>query len=397
LRGARKRSYRVGKSMGDDLIKLPLDGLHRARGAKFGGFADYDMPITYPLGMMGEHAWTREKAGLFDVSHMGPCFIGLPKDHGLAPDNAHAAIAAQIERIVPGDIKGLKPGQIRYSMLLNASGGVLDDLMIARPSEPEAQGDLYVVVNAGGKRADWAIMAQAFDAGTRIVRADDRALLALQGPTAESVMATLCPDAAAMSFMSYARLTVGSFGRLTISRSGYTGEDGYEILVKADQALGFAEALLADERVQLIGLGARDSLRLEAGLCLYGHDLDPDTTPIEADLAWTIQKRRRVAADFPGAARIMAHLKDGAPRKRVGLRPLERAPAREGVEIQANGAKIGIVTSGGFSPTLNTPISMGYVEAAFAAPGARVDLLVRGQHRAAEIVPLPFVPHRYKR
>jgi aminomethyltransferase len=200
-----------------------------------------------------------------------------------------------------------------------------------------------------------------------------------------------------MSFMSYARLTVGSFGRLTISRSGYTGEDGYEILVKADQALGFAEALLADERVQLIGLGARDSLRLEAGLCLYGHDLDPDTTPIEADLAWTIQKRRRVAADFPGAARIMAHLKDGAPRKRVGLRPLERAPAREGVEIQANGAKIGIVTSGGFSPTLNTPISMGYVEAAFAAPGARVDLLVRGQHRAAEIVPLPFVPHRYKR
>ena len=382
---------------GHDLKTIPLDGLHRQAGAKFGGFAGYDMPITYPLGLMGEHAWTREKAGLFDVSHMGPCFIGLPKDHGLPPDGAHAAIAAQIERIVPGDIKGLKPGQIRYTVLLNETGGVLDDLMVARPSEPEAQGDLYVVVNAGGKEADWAFMASAFDPGIRIVRADDRALLALQGPMAESVLATLCPAAAQMGFMTYARLEVGAFGRLTISRSGYTGEDGYEILVKPDQALGLAQALLSDARVALIGLGARDSLRLEAGLCLYGHDLDPATTPIEADLAWIIQKRRRNAADFPGASIILQQLAEGPPKKRVGVRPLERAPAREGVEVHKAGRMIGRVCSGGFSPTLNAPISMAYVDTIHSAPGTRVDLIVRGQPRAGEITSLPFVPHRYKR
>lgn len=383
--------------MGEDLKKLPLDGLHRSHGAKFGGFAGYDMPITYPLGLMGEHAWTREKAGLFDVSHMGPCFIGLPKNHGLAPEDAHAAIAAQIERVVPGDIKGLKPGQIRYTTLLNAQGGIEDDLMVARPSEPEAQGDLYVVVNAGCKIADWALMAAAFDADIRIVRADDRALLALQGPMAAAVFSTLCPAAAEMSFMTYARLEVGGFGRLTISRSGYTGEDGYEILVKADQAHGFAEALLADERVRLVGLGARDSLRLEAGLCLYGHDLDASTSPIEADLGWIIQKRRRLAGDFPGAERILSEIANGPVRKRVGVRPLTAAPAREGVEVFKDGRKIGVITSGGFGPTYGAPVSMGYVETAFATPGVTVDLMVRGQARPGEITALPFTPHRYVR
>jgi|CXWL01.1.fsa_nt_gi aminomethyltransferase len=376
--------------------KLVLDALWRARTSKFGDFAGYDMPLQFE-GLIPEHNWTRAHAGLFDVSHMGPCFIGLPKDHGLAPEAAHAAIAAQVERIVPSDIAGLKPGQIRYTTLLNALGGVLDDLMIARPSEPEAQGDLYVVVNAGCKENDWAYMARSFDPSIRIVRADDRCLLALQGPETATVFAALCPAAAEMSFMTYARLEVGSFGRLTISRSGYTGEDGYEILVKADQARGLADALLADERVKPIGLGARDSLRLEAGLCLYGHELDPGTSPIEADLAWIIQKRRREARDFPGATHIMGHLAEGAPKKRVGLRPQSAAPARDGVEIHKNGRMIGMVSSGGFSPTLNAPISMGYVETAFSGVGETVDLMVRGQARSAEIVALPFVPHRYHR
>jgi aminomethyltransferase len=376
--------------------RLPLDGLWRARTSKFGDFAGYDMPLQFE-GLIAEHNWTRTHAGLFDVSHMGPCFVGLPKDHGLAPEAAHAAIASQVERIVPSDILGLKPGQIRYTTLLNALGGVLDDLMIARPSEPEAQGDLYVVVNAGCKQDDWAYMAKALDPSTRIVRADDRCLLALQGPEAAAVFSALCPPAADMAFMTYARLDVGSFGRLTISRSGYTGEDGYEILVKADAARGLAEALLADARVKPIGLGARDSLRLEAGLCLYGHELDPGTSPIEADLAWIIQKRRREAEDFPGSLHIMRHLNEGAPKKRVGLKPKGAAPARDGVEIHKDGRLIGMVSSGGFSPTLNAPISMGYVETQFSAPGTLVDLMVRGQPRPAEIVPLPFVPHRYVR
>jgi aminomethyltransferase len=390
--------------MADVALKtLPLDGLHRAAGAKFGGFAGYDMPITYPDGLMAEHAWTRTKAGLFDVSHMGPCFIGLPKGHGLEPEAAHAAIAAQIERLVPSDILGLKPGQVRYTTLLNAQGGVIDDLMVARPSEPEAQGDLYVVVNAGGKVNDWAVMAAAFDPEIRIVRADDRALLALQGPGAEAALARIIPGAAAMKFMTYARLEAPGFGRLTVSRSGYTGEDGFEILVKADAAEGFAAALLGDEAVRWVGLGARDSLRLEAGLCLYGHDLDETISPIEADLAWIIQKRRRQAADFPGAERILAELRDDAThsptltRKRVGIRPVGRAPAREGVEIHSYGDKIGVVTSGGFSPTLQAPISMGYAPPAFARAGMTLDLVIRGQKHLAEVVDLPFVPHRYKK
>ncbi len=379
------------------LKRLPLDALHRALGAKFAAFAGYDMPVTYPEGLLAEHAWTRENAGLFDVSHMGPSFVALSKGHGLEGEAAHAAIATLIERLVPSDIKGLKPGQIRYTTLLNALGGVLDDLMIARPPEPAAQGDLYVVVNAGCKEADWALLQSGVGEAARVVRADDRALLALQGPKAEAALARLAPGVEALAFMTYARFETAEFGRLTISRSGYTGEDGFEILVRPEQAQGFARALLALPEVKPIGLGARDSLRLEAGLCLYGHELDPGTSPIEADLAWIIQKRRRQSGDFPGAGLILRQLSEGPPKRRVGLKPLERAPAREGAEIHAQGRMIGLVSSGGFSPTLNAPISMGYVEAAFAAPGTRVDLMVRGQPRPAEIVALPFVPHRYKR
>jgi aminomethyltransferase len=376
-------------------LKLPLDALWRARTSKFGDFAGYDMPLQFE-GLIPEHNWTRNHAGLFDVSHMGPSFFALPKGHGLQGDEAHKKVASLIERLVPADIQGLKPGQVRYTMITNAEGGVLDDLMIARPAEPAAAGDLYIVVNAGCKQQDWALIEAATKDEATLVRADDRCLLALQGPSAEAVAAAVIdPALADMTFMTVKRFD--RFGRITVTRSGYTGEDGYEILVRAEHAKDLADALLAHAEVKPIGLGARDSLRLEAGLCLYGHDLDPTTSPIEADLAWTLQKRRRETKNFPGAKRILREYELGAARKRVGIRPNDRAPAREGVEIFKDGKKIGVVTSGGFSPTLNGPISMGYVETAHAEPGHVVDLMIRGVPRSATITPLPFVPHRYVR
>jgi aminomethyltransferase len=375
--------------------KLPLDAIWRARTSKFGDFAGYDMPLQFE-GLIPEHNWTRQHAGLFDVSHMGPSFFALPKGHGLEGEAAHKKVASLIERLVPADIQGLKPGQVRYTMITNAEGGVLDDLMIARPAEPGAAGDLYIVVNAGCKHQDWALIEAATKGEANLVRADDRCLLALQGPGAHiAATAVIDPALADMSFMNVKRYD--AFGRITVTRSGYTGEDGYEILVRAENAKDLAEALLAHAEVKPIGLGARDSLRLEAGLCLYGHDLDPTTSPVEADLAWTIQKRRREAADFPGAVRILREYADGAPRKRVGIKPNDRAPAREGVEIFKDGKKIGVVTSGGFSPILNAPISMGYVDAQYAEPGSGLDLMIRGQARPAAVVPLPFVPHNYAR
>lgn len=385
----------MGDTAPTPLKTLPLDALWRARAKKFGGFAGYDMPLEFE-GLIPEHTWTRTLAGLFDVSHMGPCFFALPKGHGLEGDAAHKAIAAIIERLVPGDIQGLKPGQVRYTTLLNEAGGCLDDLMIARPHEPAGAGDLYIVVNAGTKEQDFALIAKTAGSEANLVRADDRCLLALQGPAAETAARDVIgPELAALSFMQVKRFD--AFGRITVTRSGYTGEDGFEILVRAEQAGALAAQLLAHPDVKPIGLGARDSLRLEAGLCLYGHELDETISPIEADLAWIIQKRRRAAGDFPGAARIQKELAEGPTRKRVGIRPLERAPARDGVEIHKGGKKIGVVTSGGFSPTLNAPISMGFVEAASAAPGTKVELMVRGAPRPAEIVALPFVPHRYKK
>ncbi|NWG52224.1 MAG: glycine cleavage system aminomethyltransferase GcvT [Hydrogenophilaceae bacterium] len=383
------------------LKKLPLDAVWRARTSKFADFAGYDMPIQFE-GLIAEHKWTREHAGLFDVSHMGPCVLALSdRHHGLAFQERHEKIAALIERLVPADIAGLEPGQVRYTTLLNAEGGVLDDLMIARMEEV-LNGGLYIVVNAGRKHEDWALIHDAIGDEARVRREDGDALLALQGPSAERVIRDVLGEAApALGFMQYKTMAGAPFGVMRITRSGYTGEDGFEILVDASidpaNARGFAEALLAHPEVKPVGLGARDSLRLEAGLCLYGHDLDPTTSPIEAGLAWTIQKTRRERGDFPGAARILRELKDKPARKRVGILPKERAPAREGVEIFAGDRKIGVVTSGGFSPLLNAPISMGYVETAFAKVGTEVQLSIRGQMRAGEIAALPFVPHRYVR
>jgi aminomethyltransferase len=376
------------------LKTLPLDAIHRGLGAKFAPFAGYDMPVQYE-GLIAEHKWTRAHAGLFDVSHMGPCFLRLPEGSALEGEAAHDRIAAVIEPLVSADIKGLRPGQQRLTVLLNDEGGVLDDLIVARPALPHEQGGLYIVVNGAVKAQDFALLAGAARAaGADFARADDRALLALQGPAARGVMSRLAPEGADLAFMTTTRATVGG-ARCFVSCCGYTGEDGFEILAPMNVAPTLMRTLLAQPEVKPIGLGARDTLRLEAGLCLYGHELDPTISPVEADLAWTIQKRRRKAGDFPGAARILRELKDGPARKRVGVRPKDRAPARDGVEISSAGRKIGIVTSGGFSPTLNAPISMGYVETQFAAPGTPVDLMVRGQARPAEIAPLPFVPHHY--
>jgi aminomethyltransferase len=386
----------AGPASDHDLKRTPLYALHQRLGARFAPFAGYDMPIQYPDGIMAEHLWTRAHAGLFDVSHMGPCFLSLAGG-ALAGDAAHAAIAAVFEPLVTADIAGLKPGEQRYALLLADDGGALDDLMAARPFDEADQGALYVVVNAGTKEADFARIAAHAGERAQLARADDRALLALQGPEAGEVMAALAPEAAGMTFMQVRRTTIAG-AECWVSRSGYTGEDGFEILHPAAGAEAFTERLLADPRVRMIGLGARDSLRLEAGLCLYGHDIDTTTSPVEASLAWAVGKPRRERADFPGAPRILAELRDGPARRRVGLRPLGRAPAREGAEIQTpDGVAIGVVTSGGFGPTVNGPVAMGYVAAAHARPGAPVRLIVRGKPLEAEIAPLPFVPHRYKR
>jgi aminomethyltransferase len=365
-------------------------------GARMVPFAGYLMPVQFADGVMKEHLWTREKCGLFDVSHMGPAFFSL-NDQGLKGDAAHAAIAAIAETILPCDVAGLAPGQLRYTTLPNADGGVLDDLFVGRPANPESQGTLYFVVNAGCKEQDFAIIAKAGEGKATLERADDRALIALQGPKAIDVIGNVGNGPKKLGFMEFMTLD-GPFGTVVLSRSGYTGEDGFEVLVKADRAGEFVRTMLANANVKPIGLGARDSLRLEAGLCLYGHDLDETTSPIEAGLAWTIQKVRRERADFPGAARILNELAQKPSRKRVGLMVKDKAPAREGAEIRDTaGRKVGVVTSGGFAPSLNAPIAMGYVETALSAVGTELDLIVRDQPRRAVVTALPFVPHNYHR
>jgi aminomethyltransferase len=299
--------------------------------------------------------------------------------------------------LVSADIAGLKRGQVRYALLLDETGGLLDDLMIGRPFAEAMQGTLQIVVNAGTKDADFALIAGAAGDRAHLERADDNALIAIQGPEAAAVVADILPEAAAMGFMSLRWLPYEG-GGLAVTRSGYTGEDGYEVLVPRDLAAGFWARLLADVRVRPIGLGARDSLRLEAGLPLYGHDLDATVSPIEAGLGFALSKRRRKRADFTGAARILAELEQGPRRIRVGLRVLEGAPAREGAEIaDAAGTVVGRVTSGGFSPSLGFPIAMGFVPPAHAAPGAALNVIVRGKAQPAQVVPLPFVSHRYVR
>jgi aminomethyltransferase len=369
-----------------DLRKTPLNALHRELGAKMVPFAGYDMPVQYPSGIMEEHRHTRAAAGLFDVSHMGQAELV-----GEDP-------AAALERLVPGNIRGLTPGRIRYTLLLNEQGGILDDLMVTRPADAgDPARRLFLVVNAACKEADFAHIATRLAGLAGLHRLEDRALLALQGPQAAAVLARLAPEAGDMTFMQAATLTLLG-AECPVSRSGYTGEDGYEISVPADRAEELARALLAEPEVKPVGLGARDSLRLEAGLCLYGHDITQTTTPVEAALTWTIGKRRRTEGGFPGFEAIRRQLEEGAPRRRVGLRPEGRAPAREGAAItDTDGDVIGEVTSGGFGPTVGAPVAMGYVATPFAEPGTPVRLVVRGKALPAQVAALPFVKPGYRR
>jgi len=359
-------------------------------------FAGYDMPVQYREGVLKEHLWTRRHAGVFDVSHMGPAFLTLNQKTG-DPEADHRAVSAIVETLVCGDIAGLKPGQLRYTLLLNAAGGMVDDLMVGRPVHDHRQGELYLVVNAATKDGDFALIERVAAGKARLTRADDRALIALQGPEAAQVLAAILPEAISLGFMRHRRIDFGG-ERLVVSRSGYTGEDGFEILVPASIAETLWNRLLADPRVKAIGLGARDSLRLEEGLPLYGHDTDETTSPIEAGLGFAVSKKRLKAGDFPGATRI-ARERDGALKQvRIGLKVLEGAPAREGAQIvDAGGDVVGRVTSGGFSPSLSAPIAMGFAPPALATPGSALKVIVRGKPQAAEVVALPFVPHRYAR
>jgi aminomethyltransferase len=378
------------------LRRTPLHALHLALGAKMVPFAGYEMPVQYADGVLKEHLWTRSKAGLFDVSHMGQAFLRTTKA-ARGTEQAHASISAAIESLVPGEVLKLKRGAMRYSVFLNDDGGVLDDLMITRPAAAPGDGSLFLVVNAACKDADFALMRSKLAGAAELEVAADRALIALQGPKAAAVIDSHFPGAAAQAFMSMRPLEWQGTNVL-LSRCGYTGEDGFEISIPNEDAERFARALLENPDVAPIGLGARNSLRLEAGLCLYGHDLDPSTSPVEGNIAFVLGKRRKEEANFPGVARILRELTNGPKRLRVGLRPEGRAPAREGAEIvDSSGARIGVVTSGGFGPTMNAPVAMGYVEAAHAKTGTPVSLMVRGKPLPAVIAGMPFVPHTYYR
>ncbi len=368
------------------LLKTPLFDLLTAAGGKMVPFASYAMPVQFPMGIMGEHNHTRSKAGLFDVSHMGQCYIRSLD--GRDP-------AAALERLMPGALQSLKPGKMRYSMLLNDDGGMEDDLMVTRSFEPD--GMLYVVVNAACKDKDYAIIEEKLAGKVALEPLEDRALIALQGPKAEEVLASLAPGATELGFMEATMITLE--GTVCwVSRSGYTGEDGYEISVPSSDAEALARRLLSHELVEPIGLGARDSLRLEAGLCLSGHDFNASITPVEAAVTFALGKKRRLTGDFPGGEKILAQLAEGTSRLLVGIKPQGRAPAREGTIIQdTSGNDIGILTSGGFGPTVGGPIAMGFVSAEFAAVGTEINLIVRGKSLPARVANTPFVAQRYKR
>jgi aminomethyltransferase len=372
-----------------DLKQTPLYDLHVALGAKMVPFAGYEMPVQYPLGVMKEHLHCRTKAGLFDVSHMGQVILRADD-----PDDAKAAL----ERLIPQDVLGLSEGRQRYGFFTNDAGGIEDDLMFAN------RGDhLFVVVNAACKEADVARMRAAMEPGVTVKLLENRALLALQGPKAEAVLAEHHPMVADMAFMDVATVPLAG-AECWVSRSGYTGEDGYEISVPVAAATDLAKALLAHEDVEAIGLGARDSLRLEAGLCLYGHDIDAQTSPVEGALTWAIQKVRRTGGDreggFPGAEPILGEMTKGSGRKRVGLQPEGRAPMREGTAIYASetdDTPVGTVTSGGFGPSTGTPVAMGYVPSDHATPGTALFGDVRGKRLPVTVAKLPFVAPGFKR
>lgn len=374
-----------GRKM-SDLLQTPLHDLHVKLGAKMVPFAGYSMPVQYKLGVMKEHIHTRTKAGLFDVSHMGQVMV--------QGDGA----AAALETLIPVDVVGLGQDRQRYGFFTNEAGGITDDLMLAN------RGDhIFVVVNAACKSADIAHMKANLEPAVQVMPITDRALLALQGPSAEAVLSALDPAAAQMKFMDVATLSLNG-AECWVSRSGYTGEDGYEISVPNSQAVALAEALIAHDDVEPIGLGARDSLRLEGGLCLYGHDIDTKTTPVQAGLTWAIQKVRRAGGDraggFPGAEIILEEMNAGAARKRVGLLPEGRAPMREGVPLFAaaeGGAEVGVITSGGFGPTVEGPVAMGYLPTDLAKPDTVVYGELRGKRLPLTVVKMPFTPANFKR
>jgi aminomethyltransferase len=377
----------LAEAVAEDLKETPLAALHRALGARMVPFAGYSMPVQYPPGIIAEHKHVRSAAGLFDVSHMGQAAL-----YGAN----HATTAKALEALTPGDFQSLSLGRMRYTLLLNDEGGIIDDLMVARSWSAEDDGVLALVVNAGRKEADYAHLRARLPAGVKL-ETYDRGLLALQGPKAAEVIARHTPDVATMPFMTAIGGKIAGIA-CSITRSGYTGEDGFELSVAPEEAEALARALLAEPEVMPIGLGARDSLRLEAGLCLYGHDVDETTSPIEADLAFAVAKRRRLEADFPGAERINRELFEGPLRRRVGLLPEGKAPVREGNEIKdMEGVLAGKVTSGGYGPTVGAPIAMGYVERPLAVPGTSVLVNLRGKNVPAKVTPLPFVPHRYFR
>ncbi|MEY2926577.1 MAG: glycine cleavage system aminomethyltransferase GcvT [Pseudomonadota bacterium] len=357
---------------------LPLDGWHRAKGARMVAFAGYQMPIQYE-GIIAEHLWTRASAGLFDVSHMGQVQLAGPD------------VAAKLEVLVPGDIAALKPGRMRYSLLLGDDGGILDDLMITNAGD-----HLYVVVNGAVKYDDIGTLREELPDDITISHLDEQALLALQGPKAVDALARLVPGVVDLCFMDGSAFDWQGVA-LWISRSGYTGEDGFEISVSADHVVALADALCAQPEVKPIGLGARDSLRLEAGLPLYGHDLDDRVDPVEGDLGFAISKRRREQGGFHGARRILKHLAEGSVSRRVGFRVEGRQPVREGALIYAGDQEVGYITSGGFGPSVEAPVAMGFVVSLHASPGTRLVAEVRGKSIPITITAMPFVPHRYVR
>jgi aminomethyltransferase len=360
-----------------DPKKTPLHALHAELGAKFVPFAGYAMPVQYPAGILKEHLHTRSGAGLFDVSHMGQVRLTA------------ADADARLEGLVPGDIAVLKPGEMRLTMFTNERGGVLDDLMVTR-----RHNDLFIVVNAGCKDGDLELLRASLGAAT-VVYDEDRALLALQGPCAAAALARHAQGITCLGFMKSAAIEIAGIAAW-VSRSGYTGEDGFEISVANVDAEALARTLLDEPEVAPVGLGARDSLRLEAGLCLYGNDLTPDTTPVEAGLAWTISKRRRASGGFPGDTIIQAQLADGPTRRRIGIKPAGRTPARAHTAVvDASGTAIGEITSGGFGPSVRGPVAMGYVDRAHAKAGTEIELYIRGKRHAAAVVKMPFTPHRY--
>ncbi len=366
------------------LLRTPLYDLHLELGARMVPFAGYSMPVQYPAGLMAEHLHTRSAAGLFDVSHMGQLRI------------SGADSAAALESLMPVDVISLAPGRQRYGMLLNEDAGILDDLMFTR-----READFLVIVNGACKVADTAHIQQHIGARCQVTPLPDAALLALQGPLAGTALERLVPGVGSLVFMS-GQSFVWRGHELFLTRSGYTGEDGFEISISSDAALAFARALLQQPEVKPIGLGARNSLRLEAGLCLHGNDIDSTTTPAEANLLWAVQKVRRSggarAGGFLGAKRLQAQIDAGCARMRVGLQALERVPVREHTALHLpGGAAVGEVTSGLLGPSADAPIAMAYVDAAHSAPGTRLDALVRGKAVPMQVCPMPFVPHRYHR